>query len=177
MLGRLDLVRDPKGRASKYVLKKGLSPARRKQLVTTEDCRRNTHPYNYGNLTKFCGGIWCSDYQERAMKISNRPIVYALFACIALSPMGVAPARAGGTDALIGAMAGVAVGAMIAGSMAHGDQGPRYRYHTRHAYARAPHYHAARHVSPTHTRAAGSSDPFAGASHAPAPVSTPARYQ
>jgi hypothetical protein len=109
------------------------------------------------------------------MKISKKLIVYTLLASIALSPIGVAPARAGGADALIGAMAGVAVGAMIAGSMAHAGQGPRY--HTRHAYARQPHYHAARHVAPRHTRAAGTGDPFAGASHAPAPVSTPARYQ
>src|SRR5208283_763647 len=95
---------------------------------------------------------------------------------IAFSPINCLPAQAGAGDVLLGAAAGMAVGAMIAGSAR-----PEYRGRVHHASHPAAHRndrHAApSHAAPSRAQATGGGDPFAGASHNPAPVTTPARYQ
>ena len=109
------------------------------------------------------------------MNIFKSSLVSALLIALVTSPLGNAPAKAGAAEAVFGAVAGVALGAMIAGAMR-----PHYRsrgsYHS--AHHRAERHHAvARHSAHHGTNTAIRSDPFAGASHSSAPVTTPARYQ
>jgi hypothetical protein len=69
----------------------------------------------------------------------------------------------------------MALGAMIAGSAR-----PYYyrgRVHRVHHASHPAAHRSVRHTAPSRSQASGGGDPFAGASHDPAPVTTPARYQ
>jgi hypothetical protein len=101
------------------------------------------------------------------MNFCKSSIAYVVSAGLVLIPLTSMPAHAGGGDALFGAMAGMAVGAMIAGSAGNGG------YHRYRASRRvASHHVAKKRVAPTQTTTVHAKDPFAGA-----PQTTPTRYQ
>jgi hypothetical protein len=101
------------------------------------------------------------------MNFFKSSVAYVVSAGLVLVPLTSMPARAGGGDALFGAMAGMAVGAMIAGSARGGGY---HRYQARRRVA--SHHVAKKHAAPSETTTVNAKDPFAGA-----PQTTPARYQ